>query len=77
MYGNTTVNRTDDVLDGPRITLSNVSPVQSFSRQFLAEAREPYLMIDGDTIIIDVDNGRWIWRIFAEDEHCAHARWPD
>jgi hypothetical protein len=78
-YGNTKVTRHDG-LGGPQILLSDVSPVQSFSRELLRRASsaiEPYILLEGDTITIEADNGRWIWRIFDEDEHCVHGRWPD
>lgn len=51
----------------------------TFSQELLDQADGEHLIYDGQTITLDVDNGRWIWRVIEVDPvaKTVLGRWPD
>ena len=62
-----------------RIEAFDVQPEVTFSQELLDQADGEWLVYDGQTIAINVDNGKWIWQV-VEVDHAARTvlgRWPD
>lgn len=57
----------------------NPQPVVTFARELLAQADGERLIYDGQTITVDVDNGRWVWVVTGQsaDGSLIYGRWPD
>lgn len=57
----------------------DVEPEVTFSQELLDLADGEHLIYDGETITLDVDNGKWIWRVVEVDPvgRTVLGRWPD
>lgn len=78
--GDMIVRRWDDVVaDKVRIEAENVQSEQGFAIELLREADGRYLSYDGQRIVLDVDNGRWVWEVTgtSPDGRIVYGRWPD
>lgn len=62
-----------------RFTAHDVQPEVTFAQELLDEADGEHLIYDGETITINVDNGKWIWQVVQVNaaERTVLGRWPD
>lgn len=71
----------DPEADRRRFTAHNVQPEQAFSGELLRAADGEHLIFDPDagTITVEVDNGKWVWKITHTDPatDVVYGRWPD
>lgn len=62
-----------------RLEARDVSPEVTFTQELLDQADGERLIYDGETITVNVDNGKWIWRVVDIDHNARTVlgRWPD
>ena len=69
---------TDPATLRDRLEAENVTSEVTFSTELLRQADGERLIYDGERIVLNVDNGRWVWEVTGRDDLAGlvYGRWP-